>query len=198
MKGFSFLWLYAIKCNFKNVVWCYLIGPDIPVSILRYTCLKLLEQKGSYYNLLWQLYTFHQKIRTTIRLLKKSLFEYFTFPAGIYLLNVNNRNTRTRCEICSKLTIKMPHRRHCHCRLGRFNFSRDTSLHFHKNIVFHDQWVPNKRYTWTDGLILDELKQLQKVNKVNFYWSIMEKFTVLLVVSRKKSPKEFNFSKFTS
>ena len=30
----------------------------------------------------------------------------FLFPAGIYLLKVNNRNTRTRCEICSKLTIK--------------------------------------------------------------------------------------------
>ena len=29
-------------------------------------------------------------------------------PAGIYLLKVNNRNTRTRREICSKLTIKMP------------------------------------------------------------------------------------------
>ena len=25
---------------------------------------------------------------------------------GIYLLKVNNRNTRTRCEICSELTIK--------------------------------------------------------------------------------------------
>ena len=25
---------------------------------------------------------------------------------GIYLFKVNNRNTRTRCEICSKLTIK--------------------------------------------------------------------------------------------
>ena len=27
-----------------------------------------------------------------------------TNPAGIYLLKVNNRNTRARCEICSKLT----------------------------------------------------------------------------------------------
>ena len=35
-----------------------------------------------------------------------------TVPAGIYLLKVNNRNTRTRCEICSKLTIKTPERRH--------------------------------------------------------------------------------------
>ena len=33
------------------------------------------------------------------------------FPAGIYLLKVNNRNARTRCEICSKLTIKTPERR---------------------------------------------------------------------------------------
>ena len=31
-------------------------------------------------------------------------------PAGIYLLKVNNRNTRKRCEICSKLTIKTPER----------------------------------------------------------------------------------------
>ena len=28
-------------------------------------------------------------------------------PAGIYFLKVNNRNTRTRCEICSKLTNRL-------------------------------------------------------------------------------------------
>ena len=31
-------------------------------------------------------------------------------PAGIYMFKVNNRHTRTRCEICSKLTIKTPER----------------------------------------------------------------------------------------
>ena len=31
---------------------------------------------------------------------------------SIYLLKVNNRNTRTRCEICAKLTIKTPERPH--------------------------------------------------------------------------------------
>ena len=31
--------------------------------------------------------------------------------AGIYLLKVNNRNNRARCEICSNLTIKAPERR---------------------------------------------------------------------------------------
>ena len=43
---------------------------------------------------------------------KLSLDAAIVFPAGIYLLIVNNRNTRTRCEICSKLTIKTPERRH--------------------------------------------------------------------------------------
>ena len=38
-------------------------------------------------------------------------------PAGIYLFKVNNRNTKTRCKICSKLTIKIPERRHWHLRL---------------------------------------------------------------------------------
>ena len=33
------------------------------------------------------------------------------YPAGIYLFKVNNRNTRTRCEICSKLTINTLERR---------------------------------------------------------------------------------------
>ena len=28
------------------------------------------------------------------------------FPGNIYLFKVNNRNTKKRCEICSKLTIK--------------------------------------------------------------------------------------------
>ena len=36
----------------------------------------------------------------------------FSFPVGIYLPKVNDRNTRTRCDICSKLTIKTPKRRH--------------------------------------------------------------------------------------
>ena len=31
-------------------------------------------------------------------------------PANIYLLKVNNRNNRKRCEICSELTIKTPER----------------------------------------------------------------------------------------
>ena len=41
-------------------------------------------------------------------------------PAGIYLLKVTNKDTRTRCEISSKLTIKTPEQ--CHwCPSGVLN-----------------------------------------------------------------------------
>ena len=32
--------------------------------------------------------------------------QYFPFPASIYLFKANNRNTRKRCEMCSKIIIK--------------------------------------------------------------------------------------------
>ena len=35
-----------------------------------------------------------------------------SFLVGIYLVKVNNRNTTIRCEICSKLPVKTPERRH--------------------------------------------------------------------------------------
>ena len=54
-----------------------------------------------------------------IRVLSKRLN-----PFGIYLLKVNNRNTSTRYEICSKLTIKTSERRQwrrCfHCQLWTY------------------------------------------------------------------------------
>ena len=37
---------------------------------------------------------------------------WILFQASIYLLKANNRNTRTTCKICSKLTIKTPERWH--------------------------------------------------------------------------------------
>ena len=46
-----------------------------------------------------------------LKLLFTKLAFYETFPAGNYVIKVKNRNTRTRCEICSKLTIKTPERR---------------------------------------------------------------------------------------
>ena len=50
-------------------------------------------------------------------------------PAGNYMFKVNNRNTSTRCEICSKLTITTPEQRQWR-RSGVFiiNFEHITYL----------------------------------------------------------------------
>ena len=40
------------------------------------------------------------------------VFRFESYPANIYLFKVNYKNTRKKCEICSKLTIKTPERRH--------------------------------------------------------------------------------------
>ena len=53
---------------------------------------------------------------------------HYGLPAGIYLLKVNKRNTRTRCEICSKLTIKVPERRQLR-RSGIFIVNFDHISH---------------------------------------------------------------------
>ena len=36
-------------------------------------------------------------------------------PANNYMFKVNSRNTKTRCEICSNLTIKTPEGRQLRC-----------------------------------------------------------------------------------
>ena len=43
--------------------------------------------------------------------LSNDIYTSKNFPTNIYLFRVNNSNTRKRCEICSKLTIKSPQRR---------------------------------------------------------------------------------------
>ena len=51
---------------------------------------------------------------------------------GIYLLKVNNRSIKRRCEICSKLTVKTPERRHWRRSRVFINF-----VHFsHLALVF--------------------------------------------------------------
>ena len=52
-----------------------------------------------------------------------------TFPAGNNMFKVKNRNTRTRREICLKLTTKTPKRRHW-CRSGIFIVNFEHISHF--------------------------------------------------------------------
>ena len=50
-------------------------------------------------------------------------------PASIYLLKVNNRNTRTKSEICSKLTIETSEQPQW-CHSGVFSVNFEHISHF--------------------------------------------------------------------
>ena len=77
-----------------------------------------LREKCPYPEFFWSLFSHfraeYEKIRTkktpnTITfqsVTKSSIFSIYASPAGIYMFKVYNRNTRTRCEICSKLRTK--------------------------------------------------------------------------------------------
>ena len=72
-------------------------------------------------------------------------------PADIYMFKVNNRNTRTRCEIRSKLTIKTPERRHGGMFMRQLLLTRHIIgfilSHTKKAIAFPFQireWITNK------------------------------------------------------
>ena len=97
------------------LVWYF----SLPTKSLSFTSLGSEIIKVLYF-ILWLLYV---KLRTCVfyggykSYLLQSNYDLSIYPAGIYLLKVNNRNNRTRCEICSKLTIKIPERRQW-CRSG--------------------------------------------------------------------------------
>ena len=38
------------------------------------------------------------------------IYVFLPYSAGNYMFKANNRNTKTRCEMCSKLTLKTPER----------------------------------------------------------------------------------------
>ena len=50
----------------------------------------------------------HLRFQRKNSLNKSQIREKDAFPVGMYLLKVKNRNTRAKCEIWSKLTIKTP------------------------------------------------------------------------------------------
>ena len=45
-------------------------------------------------------------------------------PAGYYMFKVNNRNTKKKCGICSKLIIKKPERRQWYSSVSTLNFEQ--------------------------------------------------------------------------
>ena len=68
-------------------------------------------------------------------IIKKIEVQCTIVPTGNYMFNINNKNTRKRCEKSSKLTITTPQRRHWRCS-GDFIVSFEHTLHHVLVILF--------------------------------------------------------------
>ena len=100
--------------------------------------------------------------------LKQHLFfSYFwrIIPANIYLLKDNNRNTRTRSEICWKLTIKTPEKRHWRrhvplCFVAMLHFISASFLHSALLKKWNIFKVNNKETRTTSGALIFDFEQI--------------------------------------
>ena len=99
---------------------------------------------------------------------RKGLFCFLWFllrcniPAGIYLLKVNNRSTRTRCEDLAKLSI--------------FIFSwQETerikrSTHFKKHIWLQTSWYSIVNLTFTRYIFINQITSSHNSTLLTLSW----------------------------
>ena len=98
-------------------------------------------------------------------------------PHDIYLLRVSNRNTRTRCEICSKLTMKTRHWRRSGIFIGDFEHISHLVLVFLLLIAgWEDKDATISRLPLSRSLIIlfktHFLSILDPLSKCLFKWNI--------------------------
>ena len=74
-------------------------------------------------------YPLHHYPSTRKKVLKMLFLILLVNSVGIYLLKINNRNIKARCETCSKLTIKVPEwRQWCLSAIFIVNFEHISHL----------------------------------------------------------------------
>ena len=98
------------KSNFSPWVFftfskCYQIAQCV-------SCLSITSKSRSlercFLNTFYWVTTRNRIVKSHFKINIKETREYV--PASIYLIKINNRNTRKRCEVCLKLTMKIPER----------------------------------------------------------------------------------------
>ena len=98
-------------------------------------------------------------------------------PAGNHMFKVKNRNSRTKCEICSKLTIKTPELRNWH-RSGVFivNFEHISHIVLVSLFLTLSRWIPTR--------IAFLMNWIQRIKLFWIFWNIYL-FQQILMTSSK-------------
>ena len=85
---------------------------------------------------------------------------HWPYPANIYLLKVNYKNTKKKCEICSKLTIEIPELHHwCLSDVFIVNLQHVSHNFFSVSIIDFEQ--VNARWISTSSNDLDDEKEIK-------------------------------------
>ena len=109
------------------------------------------------------------------------------YPAGIYLFKVNNKNTRTMCEICPKFMIKTIEQRHWHC-FGIFIVNFEKILHNCSSVSIvpfekvNARWVINSgSFLMTSFYYLHNMRKQIVDSQCKQCCKLTEKITVKLI-----------------
>ena len=90
------------------------------------------------------------------------------FTVGICMFKVNNRNTRARCKICSKLTIKTPERRHWrNSAVFIVNFEHISHLLLVFILLNLSRWMPAGCFS-----LIKETNRLLSTGMSNIYLKV--------------------------
>ena len=87
-------------------------------------------------------------------------------PTDIYLFKFNNGNTRKRCEICSKLTIKTPKRR----QRRRSGVLLLTAIMFHTFFWCFYCWLWTSKYLLRMVRFMFCYSKIELGNHGEFFW----------------------------
>ena len=100
-SAYRYITIFFRSIHFWLVTPVNLLQPFIPFVLRKRQHLYLLKYSS--------LQTAFKTFISSYPVMKQLLQEHHTFqryfPTGIYLLRFNNRNTTTKCEISSKLTL---------------------------------------------------------------------------------------------
>ena len=120
MLFLTIFFLFSLQCillavivvSFLHVVECSCSIEELPgiYTILLRFLSRIIQIRvlGSFKVSLNNAFVYYAQ---TTKFLQQKSSVLLKFSAEIYLFKVNDRNTRKRCDICSKLTIKAPERR---------------------------------------------------------------------------------------
>ena len=100
------------------------------------------------FSIFLELRCYYLNLKLLVMVIEVNLFELFvrqlgeSNPSGNYMFKFINRNTRTRCEICSKLTIKIPEYQWHHSGILIVNFEHIQHLLLVFLLLTLNMWLP--------------------------------------------------------